>query len=303
MCCNILRDEFRLIQFRLLYPNAEDFSQSPWFGLPVVLLYRFIIAAFCSGCMIVTVLFDKWYIKLTNWSFLFVTLYFVCAAIVTAIHYKRKRKQRARGNNVTDQKKNDEGNLVTDEKSADTADSNRNLTNRCETSFNLGTRHVCEDGEVIFASDPPESSPAVPMAWFHEALWVIYNIASVAAMLVTLAFWLLIFNGNNKIIGVAIISHGVNSIVMIGDTMLSSVPVRLFHVIYPMLYCIAYIVFTVIYWAASGGFIYPQTDYTGQPVLSAVSQLCLFFIGIPLCQTIMFGFYKLRVCMKTKCGK
>jgi len=29
MCWDMLREEFRLVQFRLLYPNAKDFAQSP----------------------------------------------------------------------------------------------------------------------------------------------------------------------------------------------------------------------------------------------------------------------------------
>ncbi|XP_078353162.1 protein rolling stone-like [Oculina patagonica] len=174
--------------------------------------------------------------------------------------------------------------------------------------YNLGTRHVREDGEVVFIPDDSEASRAITMAWFHEALWVIYNIASVAANLVTLAFWVLLFS-NSKISADTIIFHGVNSIVIIADTMLSSVPVRLFHVIYPMLYCISYIVFTLIYWAVGGTnsfgmpYIYPMTDYSGRPVLTAVSQLCLFFIGLPLFQSLMFAIYRLRIWIKTKCGK
>ena len=249
--------------------------------------------------MIVTFLRANWYIWLTNWSFIFVTLYFVCATIVTAIHFKKDRKLRARENNANGQNKNDEGHLVSKEKSADTTDSNKNPDNTCD---NLGTRHVCDDGEVApFSVDTPEASQAIPMAWFHEALWVIYNIAAVAAILVTLAFWTLT-GPNNGVRAFTVIYHGVNAIFMVGDTMLSSVPVRLFHAIYPMLYCIAYIIFTVIHWASGGAYIYPLTDYTGRPLFSAVSHLCLFFIGIPLFQTMLFGLYRLRVWMKTKCG-
>lgn len=29
MCCSVLREEFRLVQLRLRYPNAADFAQSP----------------------------------------------------------------------------------------------------------------------------------------------------------------------------------------------------------------------------------------------------------------------------------
>lgn len=251
----------------------------------VVLIYRFAVAAFCTGWMISSLIRKNWFLWLSNWSFLVVTVYFICATIVTAIHYKRERKPA--GKMASDQMKNGEANSASKAKCAADSDGNVN-----------------DIVEMHFTSDAFEASRALPMAWFHEALWVIYNIASVAAIMVTLSFWLLLFNADKGVRAVTVILHGVNSIVMVGDTMLSSIPVRLFHVIYPMLYCIVYVMFTVIYWAAGGpNYIYPQTDYTGRPILAAVSQLCLFFIGLPLFQSVMFGFYRLRVWIKTKNGK
>lgn len=281
-----------------------------WFGVIIVLLYRFFVAAFCFGWLIGGAIYyprsgPRWFIYLSNWSFFFVTLYFICATIVTAVHYKKHRKQGQ--HDVRDPAENDVEEFALKENCGDPA--NGNSTNGREPRNTVGTRHVRDDGEVVFAVDDLEASRADPMAWFHEALWVIYNIAAVAATVVTLSFWLLIFRYTNGASALSVVVHGVNSIVMVGDTMLSSIPVRLFHVVYPMLYSATYIVFTVIYWAFGGTnsfgmpYIYPQTDYTGRPVLSAVSQVCLFFIGLPLCQSVMFGFYGLRVWMKTKCGK
>ena len=268
-----------------------------------VLVYRFAVAAFCTGWMITSVIRRNWFIWLSNWSFLLVTVYFICATIVTAIHYKRERK--LEGKSASDQMKNGEANSASKAKCGEAADSDENVNSICKPSHKLGTDDACdENDEMPFTSDAFEPPRAFPMAWFHQALWVIYNIASVAAIMVTLSFWLLIFSASNGVRAVTVILHGVNSIVMVGDTMLSSIPVRLFHVIYPMLYFIFYIMFTVIRWAAIGqSYIYPQTDYTGRPVLAAVSQLCLFFIGLPLCQVVVFGLYRLRVWIKTKSGK
>lgn len=282
--------------------NVSNSISFQWFGLLIILLYRFVIAAFCSGGTIWSGLYYresnvKWFIYLTNWSFFFVTLYFICATMVTAIHYKNQRETRARDQS---EKESENGVKMTAMK-GDT----------CEPRDNLVTSPVDVESEVVFAGDALEASRATPMRWYHEALWVIYNIASVAALVVTLSFWLLIYGafragGTSPI---SVIFHAVNSILMVFDTILSSVPVRLFHVVYPMLYSIAYIMFTVIYWASGGtnsfglSYIYPQTDYTGRPVLSAVSLVCLFFIGLPLCQSLMFGFYCLRVWIKTKCLK
>lgn len=234
-------------------------------------------------------------IYLSNWSFFFVTLYFVCATIVSAIHYRKQLKHT----------EYDTGNRP----QIDVKDlaSRENSHNGHMPSFAIDTSDDVDD--VAPDADDAEASEVFPMAWFHEALWVIYNIAAVAALLVTLTFWSLLFGLVNNLRALTVVVHGMNSVLMIGDTVLSSIPVRLFHVIYPMFYSITYIVFTVIYWAVGGTsyfgtpYIYPQTDYTGRPVLSAASQICLFFVGLPLCQSVLFGFYMLRVWIQTKCGK
>lgn len=152
-----------------------------------------------------------------------------------------------------------------------------------------------DDAETFRNNNAPEASRDFPMSWFHEAVWVIYNIASTAAILVTIVYWV-VFRGASPM---SVVFHAVNSVVMVCDTMLSSVPVRLFHVVYPMLYFIAYIMLTVIYWAY-GGIIYSLTDYTATPVWAALSVVCLFFIGVPLCHSMLFGFYRLRVWIKAK---
>ena len=126
-------------------------------------------------------------------------------------------------------------------------------TRTCEPRDDLVTSSVCDDEEMLYDKDAPDASRATSMRWFHKALWVIYNIASVAAILVTISFWSIIYRTlNNQISVITVIIHAVNSIVIVSDTMLRSIPVRLFHVVYPMLYSITYALFTVVYWACGG---------------------------------------------------
>lgn len=283
MCLGVLRAEFRLVQFRLQYTNAADFAESPWLGVPIVLVYRTVIAAFCTAVLIGSGLYysgnkGKWFIFLTNWSFFFVTLYYICATIVTGVHFKNRYQQQQ--NVITDGNEND-----------------RSLQMGVMSEDKEPRSCVDVESEAIVIADPSEASRIIQMRWFHQALWVIYNIASTAALLVTISFYTF-FRGAGAM---SVFTHGVNSILVVIDTMLSSIPVRLFHVVYPALYFIVYLIFTLIYWAAGQPYIYPMTDYTGQPVFSAITVVCLFFIALPLCQTLMFGFYCLRVWMETKC--
>lgn len=282
-----------------------------WFRLLVVLLYRFVIAAFCFGWMIARAFDEKWYIYLSNWSFFLVTLYFICATMITFVHYRRQRTQG--GYNVSDNIEHGVNNPTFKEKEDDTADCTANNDSNnmkiCEPSYNLDDRHMSNIRKVSWSANTREGTQTTPMAWFHKAMWVIYNISASGGLLVTTVYWILLFNPDKGIRVFTIIYHGFNSVAMLADTMLTSMPVRLFHVIYPMLLGVVYVLFTVIYWAAGGTdpfsrpYIYPQTDYTGRPVLSSVSQVCLLFIGLPLCQVLTFGFYCLRGWIKTKCGK
>ena len=273
-----------------------------WFGVLFVLLYRFAIAVFCAGGIIASGIYfprsrEKWFIYLSNWTFFFVTLYYTCGTIVTAIHYKNQHKQQKC--KASDQNQNEHTSKGDCDKEAGSSSS--------ESRDNLVTSDVRDDVEMLFTGDALEASRATPMRWFHQVLWVIYDIASVGAILVTISFWLLIYRSLKREISViTIIIHAVNSIVMIGDTMLSSIPVRLFHVVYPMLFAAIYASFTVIYWACGGtdphgaSYIYPQTDYSGRPVSSAVTQACMFLIGLPVCQSLIFGIHCLRVWIKGK---
>lgn len=281
MRCGVLRSQFHLAQFRLQHSNSADFAESPWFGVPFVLLYRAVIAIFCSVIIISSGFYNaklKWFIYLTNWSFFFLTLYFICATIVTAIHLKKQHQQQR---NIVMNGNERERSLQMDVIIQDT-----------ETK---SSAHV--ECQVTGSADSQEVSQDIPLFWYHKALWVLYNIASTAAVLVTIAFWTF-FGGASAM---SLFTHGINSILAVVDTMLSSVPVRLFHVAYPMLYFIVYVIFTVIYWAAGEPFIYPMTDYTGEPVLSTVTAVCLFFVVTPLCQASIFALYCLRLWLKTRC--
>lgn len=263
-------------------------------------MYRFVIAVFCLGWTIASMtLFEYWFIWLSNWSFYLVTVYFTCATIVTAIHYKRDRRTTGNGSGAGHEK--DSGGDTPKEMTDCTVERRRDKDVYCNGGSNTDTK----GGEVTFTAGPQTPS-ATPMAWFHEALWVIYNIAATAAFLVTISFWTLIYGSgiNTNVTPFGIIVHVINAIVIIADTMLTSMPVRLLHVVYPMFYSVVYVIFTVIYWASGDGmrYIYPQTDYTGRPVFSALSIVGLLLIGLPLCQIILFCFYCIRVWMKTRRG-
>lgn len=147
---------------------------------------------------------------------------------------------------------------------------------------------------------------AVKMSWYHKGLWVVFNIAANTAIMVTLLYWTLIFGGTTS--GLDVSTHLINSVMIVADIMLSCVPVKILHVVYPLLLGICYLLTTVIFWAVDATnargepYIYSYIDYNNSPGFS-IGLVCGFIlVGQPVVQSLLFGLYKLRCFLGLKCG-
>ena len=241
-------------------------------------VYRLIIAGYCLGWILYSG-FDyvngkeKWFIYLTNWGFTFVTLYYIWATVVSFLHHF-------------------------------------GATNSVAGMQMKATRNHdsdAEGGEGLGASVDDFEEPPVSMSWYHKGLWVIFNIAANAAILITPLYWILIFCGKTS--GLDVTTHLLNSVVMVADLMLSKTPVRILHVVYAWILGVCYILFTVIFWAADWTnardepYIYSYVDYNETPGFSSGLMIGFVFVGQPFCQALLFGLYKLRCFLAEKCGK
>ena len=211
---------------------------------------------------------------MTNWGYLTVTVYFIAAAIISLVHFLKKRNHE----DVEDIQMHG-GKL---------GDAGAEVPN-VEVGF--------------LASEDAHA----PMAWYYKALWVIHVIAGSSSITITLLYWLLIFGGRTDELDIS--THLLNSLFMIADTMLSSLPVRYLHVVYGCLFSACYCLFSVVYWAAGGTnavgqpYIYSYLNYEEYPGMAAGLVIGCVLLGIPLCHTILFGFYKLRVFVSKRCSR
>ena len=137
-----------------------------------------------------------------------------------------------------------------------------------------------------------------------KASWVIYTIAANIAFPVTAMYWSLVHIPGSAFDSVTFNAHALNSVVVVIDTFLSCIPVRIMHIIYPVMFMASYAIFSLIYWACGGTdpqnkpYIYPALDYGEHPG-KATLIICLFvFVGDVLSQFIVFGLYRVRVCLK-----
>ena len=240
-------------------------------------VYRCVFLGYCLGWIIYSGFHpangdEKWFVYLTNWGFTFVTVYFIWASVVSVLHHFGIT------NNLVDMQM----------KAADGRDGD------IEGRDGLGANGYVEQ-------------PAVRMSWYHKGLWVIFNIAANAAILVTLSYWTLIFGGKTS--GLDVTTHLINSVFIIAEVMLSTIPIRILHVVYALVLGICYVLMTVIFWAVDGTnargepYIYSYIDYNKSPGFSSGLVVGFVLVGQPFAQTLLFGLYKLRCFLGEKCGK
>lgn len=211
----------------------------------------------------------KLFIFLTNWTFLILNLYFLQATTLTfcalCCEYRMRR----------------EASPSTTETQVVEMESGDDSANRDEKA----TEEARE-----------EDALRLPQKIF----WLLYIISANAGLLVTVGYWTVLFEEDEPIDGNNITKHALNSVFMLIDTFLSSIPVRLFHSVYPLLYIIVYLAFTVVYWQLGGTniqgqpYIYKLLDYNNiEPSTGCLIGFFLLLVQ-PVLQLILFGLVKLR---------
>jgi len=276
-------EQFRLSQVKLQHSDAKDFTCSLWFPDVAVTIYRCVFAGYCLGWIIYSGFHpangeEKWFIYLTNWAFTFLTLYFIWATVVCILHHLAGRTN----NTIIVQMKSLESN---------------------ENDMEVGNDQAANSEQAAANS---EQAAVVNMSWYHKGLWITFNIAANAAILVTLLYWALIFGGKTS--GLDVSTHLINSVFIVADVMLSATPVRILHVVYGWMLGFSYLLLTVIFWAAKGTnarnkpYIYSYLDYNESPGLSSGIVVCFVLVGQPLVQVLLFVMYKLRGFLGMKCG-
>lgn len=85
--------------------------------------------------------------------------------------------------------------------------------------------------------------------------WLLNIICTTNAIIVTTLYWALVYNKGDipDVLDLNnILTHACNSIFLVFDLMVTAIPVRLLHVIYPFVYELIYTTFTVVYYLFGG---------------------------------------------------
>ena len=91
--------------------------------------------------------------------------------------------------------------------------------------------------------------------------------------------------------------HGVNSIIMLLDNFFTAIPVRLLHVIYPIIYGAIYVIFSAIYFAfdPENHVVYPGLLDWRSPGVTIAVIVVVVGVLLPLIQLAWYGWYRLRL--------
>ncbi|KAJ2948091.1 hypothetical protein O0L34_g9888 [Tuta absoluta] len=105
------------------------------------------------------------------------------------------------------------------------------------------------------------------LPWYVSMYWFLHNVAVGMSLLITLLYWVLLFHPEMihlegiRLFILDLMTHGVNSILVMVELLASRTPVRLLHIWQPLGVGIWYGLFTLIFFCAGG------TDALGNPFI------------------------------------
>ena len=138
--------------------------------------------------------------------------------------------------------------------------------------------------------------------WFVVMAWFMGAANMVVTFMVFVLFWALVYEGG-PVTAISVVMHGFNFLFALIDLALNRQPFYLAHVYVPMAYSIAYIIFTVVYYAAGGThqdghsrYIYKALDW-GRPEASGRLSGIIVLLAVPAIYIIFFVVVMSRHCL------
>ncbi|XP_017096891.3 protein rolling stone-like isoform X1 [Drosophila bipectinata] len=152
----------------------------------------------------------------------------------------------------------------------------------------------------------------IPPSIVIKLFWACYWITIVVELTIGIIYWAAIFpfreahhHDMDVLSGVFCVwTHVLPTIAFTFDNLLTALPARFLHFIYPIGFCIIYTVFTIMYFFLGGldaygrPYIYLILDY--DKPLRAAASIILSYILVILLSSLQYGVYRLRICWARK---
>ncbi|XP_048743331.1 protein rolling stone-like [Ostrea edulis] len=111
------------------------------------------------------------------------------------------------------------------------------------------------------------------MPWYLKAVWVQFNVNTPIALVITILFYLFIPNDTSAN---SILVHAMNTVYVAANVIVCAKPMRIPHVLHPLLYGLVYLIFSLIYQKSTDIVVYTQLDWDNMP------QTAFFMLGVLL---------------------
>ena len=140
---------------------------------------------------------------------------------------------------------------------------------------------------------------SIHVVWYQKMQWLLATVALEYAIFVSTVYWSLIHDESDGVSAVNIHVHAINGVISLCDIMFSGTVIRLFHVVYGLMFGAAYVVFTIIYYVSGGTtedgekHIYTILDYENHPGSAAIV-ICITFVFFILLHTAIYSLYGIR---------
>ncbi|XP_043503026.1 protein rolling stone-like isoform X1 [Polistes fuscatus] len=150
--------------------------------------------------------------------------------------------------------------------------------------------------------DPAYNISDMKLTMLEKSYWVFYTVTSSLAVGVTVTYWTAVYNPKiNYIDPLNIMLHVCNSILMLIDLSITSVPIYMKNVWWCLIVVLFYIIFSIIYYAAGGldkngyHYIYKILNWEKPIQTLLICAGCMTFIV--LLHFLLCLFDKLRDCL------
>ncbi|XP_033745876.1 protein rolling stone-like [Pecten maximus] len=298
-CCQHLCREFELrnLGFGGVHPNTFTRFHFPW---PPVLyvVYRVVLALYALFWLLATGMeftaitakndrIHAWPVYLSHWAYVVLTLYLLLYAVAVSFHVCRRPKFYWRVPSS-----DSETHTPQETFSAEMINSDKGCSELRNTEHPLSfiSLHLL-DGKHCSGT--------------FKITWALYVVATDAAALVMLVFFVFLWPRLSKEEGISnmnLQTHAINFVIVGLDHVLGSIPVRLMHVVYSVILGLLYLTFTlVLYWTGDVRPVYPFIlDWAHNWQTSLVTSALLTFLGVPLIHTFFFIMFKLKECISDR---
>jgi len=202
----------------------------------------------------------------TNLSFLVLTIYFCFSVFISLREYLRTRQTHHQKLFI----------VAGDDDDDDDEEGNDNDDD--------------ENDSDIITETPLEKAEAAVLSWWMKLFWLLFQLSFTNALFLDLVFWLLLFNGDwsdpfNYLV------HGFNFLFIVVELLLCSIPFTLSHVLFQILYQLAYGIIAFSWYGTSGQWVYPFLDVTS---INALKFYPGMLVGSFSCFVAGLGLAKLR---------